>query len=159
VRSFFAALLLASVAMPDAVAQDATLLAAVDDDPLALARWVDRRGDAALLDALESDRPALRLAAIRAARWMSGPEAALEPLARLAAGRDPDLAPAAALACYRIVRDLDAVALDRREVLRGRLAPARKALAALQGDGAARLDLRRLAGFSVEGLEALGVPR
>jgi hypothetical protein len=73
------------------------LVRALDADELELSALVARLGDDAILDALAQERDsALRLAAVRACPYLDSPELALEPLVNLAAGRDPDLAPAAA---------------------------------------------------------------
>jgi hypothetical protein len=145
-----------------ASAQDGVdpLLATGSSDPLELARVVDRIGDAALLERLggEGTPTDVRLAAIRASVALRAPERALEPLATIARSRDPDLAPAAAMAFLAIARDLDPRALDAREVLRGELVPARTALEALADDESARADLRRAALLALDALTALGVP-
>lgn len=121
---------------------------------------VDRIGDDAVLASLGGEEIALdaRLAAVRAAPRMQAPERALEGLARIASGRDPDLAPAAALSMLEIARALDPRDLDAREVMREELAPARAAAARLAEDESARGDLRRAAGIVVELLGALGAP-
>lgn len=130
-----------------------------DADPLELGRVTRARGDGAVLSRLADDRPVVvRLAAIRASRWMRAPEAALGRLAALAGGRDPDLAPAAARAAWHIARALDGPALHRREVIPADLAPARSTLQQLAADESARADLRRLAAFAADALSALGVP-
>jgi hypothetical protein len=127
-------------------------------DPLELARLADRLGDGAVLAALEdpSATPLVRLRAARAARFLDAPEAALAPLAALARGRDPVLAPAAALAAYRVAAALTLAELEAREASVEALAPAREALAALGADESARGDLRRLARFAAAALAALG---
>jgi len=130
-----------------------------DADPLELSRRVMQHGDDAVVARLSEDQPVVvQLAAVRASRFMRAPEAALPRLAQIARGRDPDLAPAAALACHRIARDLDTPALARREARRTALAPARADLEALAGDETARADLRRLAAFAADALAALDVP-
>jgi hypothetical protein len=134
------------------------LVAAGTSDPLRLASIVDRIGDDAVLERLTGEEIAgdARLAAVRAAPRMQAPERALEPLAALAIGRDPDVAPAAALSMLEIARALDPRDLDAREVMREELAPARAAAARLAEDETARGDLRRAAGIVVELLGALG---
>ncbi|WP_236604131.1 hypothetical protein [Sandaracinus amylolyticus] len=144
-----------------ASAQDTDpLLAARSSDPLELGRVVDRVGDDAVVARIASEELGadVRLAAVRAAPAMHAPERALEALAAVAAGRDPDLAPAAAHAMLDIARALDPQALDAREVMREELAPARAAIAAILDDESARGDIRRAAGISVEILTSLGVP-
>jgi len=128
-----------------------------DLDPLELARLARRAGDTAILEALAaSETPeALRLRAIRAARFLRAPETALGPLAALAAGRDPTLAPAAAISAYRIATALEAQELDAREADWAALAEARTALLRLRDDATARADLRQAAGFAAESLEPL----
>jgi hypothetical protein len=133
------------------------LLETGTSDPLELARAVDRIGDAALLARLGEETPAdVRLLAVRGAPQMHAPERALEPLARIAAGRDPDLAPAAALSASRIARALDPQALEARETLPSDLAAARTVLEALAADETARADIRRAAGMAVDAIGAAG---
>jgi hypothetical protein len=141
-------------------AQEPDPLAAVEDaDPMALARVLDRLGDDAVLERLGGDAaPAARLAAIRAAPFMTGPELALEPLGALAAGRHPHLAPEASRAALAIARDLDAADLARREQPADTLAPAAAAFGALADDATARPDLRTAATQVVARLRAAGVP-
>lgn len=125
-------------------------------DPLDLARLAHAEGDGAVLERLADDRPfATRLAAIRATPHLSAPEAALPALARIASGRDADLAPAAALAALRIARDLGAFDLERREAPLPPLREARAAFARLAGDEAARADIRRAAAFVADALAAV----
>ena len=142
-----------------ASAQPPDPFAAIDDaDPMELARVVDRRGDDAVLRRLGDETPyPARLAAIRAAPFMEGPELALAPLARLAAGRHPHLAPAAARSALAIARGLDAQALARREVLPSTLAGAARGYDALAEDETARADLRVAAGIVHAQLRAAGV--
>lgn len=128
-------------------------------DPLELARLVDRIGDAAVIARLSDETPTdIKLLAVRAAPQLDGPERALEGLAAIAQGRDPDLAPAAAHSLLVIAHALDPQALDAREVLREELAPARVALSTLQADETARGDLRRAAGIVIAALDSVGVP-
>jgi hypothetical protein len=92
------------------------LLAIVDADPLELNRVVQRFGDGAILELLAPPTPILtQLAAVRASPWLRAPERALGALTELAAGRDPELAPAAARAALEIARQLDGASLARRE--------------------------------------------
>lgn len=113
--------------------------------PVELARWVDREGDAAVLDALTSADRQTRMLALRAAPWMHGPEAALGALAGLARGRDPVLAPEAARAAMRIALALDRDGLARREAVLADLQAAAATLDALADDDTARPDLRAAA--------------
>lgn len=154
-RALCLALVLASVAPARAQAPD-PFVAVADADPMELARVVDRLGDGAVLARLAAERaPAVRLAATRAAPFLDAPEHALEPLSRLAAGRDPRLAPAAARAALTIARALDLDALSLREFDPAALAPARERFAALAADASARADLRAVAGLIVARLSAL----
>jgi hypothetical protein len=110
------------------------LIAIVDADPLELARVVQRFGDAAILRLLAPTTAFVtRLAAVRASPWLLAPERALGALSELAAGRDPDLAPAAARAALEIAQQLDPASLARRECAPIEL---RDALARLQAIGA-----------------------
>ncbi|MFW6050009.1 MAG: hypothetical protein ACODAU_02475 [Myxococcota bacterium] len=128
-------------------------------DPLEVGLFVERHGDPYVLLRLRSAHPVdTRLAAVRSTPWLREPERALEELAGLAAGRDPHLAPAAAWAAHRIATDLDPSALERREVTRSELAPARRRLRRLAEDGTARRDLRRLAAFAEDALGRLHPP-
>jgi hypothetical protein len=142
-------------------AQPADPFVAVRDaDPMELARVVDRLGDDAVLTRLAGDSPRpVRLAAAHAAPFLREPELALAPLAELAAGRDPRLAPASAASLLTVARALDPDALARREVDVATLAPVRARLAALRDDASARRDLRVAAESADASLEALGVPR
>lgn len=144
------------VAAP-ASAQPDPLAAIADADPMELARVVDRLGDDAVLSRLDDARPReVRLAATRAAPFMAWPELALEPLARLAASRDPLLAPAAASAALTIARSLDPDALRRREVDPASLSAARGLFAALSTERSARADLRAAGSMIASLLEQLG---
>jgi hypothetical protein len=83
---------------------------AVDADDLDLASLATRLGDNAVLDSLADGKDtALRLAAVRATPFLNSQELALAPLAQIAQGRDPDLAPAAA---RRLVTIAQALELD-----------------------------------------------
>lgn len=142
-------------------AQDGTRdpLVAAGGDPSELARAVERAGDEAVIERLSDGTPtSTRLAAIHAAPRMQGPERALERLAQIAAGRDPDLAPAAARALLEIATALDPRDLDAREVMRDELAPARSAVRASAEDESARGDVRRAAAIADAALAELGVP-
>lgn len=135
------------------------LIAVRDADPLELARVAARLGDAAVLALLAPSQPvAAQLAAVRAAPWLREPERALLPIAELIAGRDSELAPAAARAALQITRALDADALARRELLPDDLAPALSALARAAVLSRVRDDLRRMAAAAAEQLRAAGVP-
>lgn len=135
------------------------LLAVHDTDPLELARVVDRIGDAAILARLAPETPiAVRALAVAATSRMHAPEDALVPLAQIATGRDPDLAPRAAFALLTISRSLDARSLDARERTRSDFTPARTTLTALAADETARTDLRRAAQLVAAALADLDIP-
>lgn len=142
-----------SVAPAPAMAQprpNDPLAQVVSSDPLELARVVDRLGDEAVLarlgamglDTATLD-PAVVIAALRASPWLHAPEDALPRLAEIAAGHDPDLAPAAALAIVRIAERLTRADLDAREGSDDPIRAVLPALAALGEDTTARPDLRR----------------
>lgn len=148
---------LALVAAGPASAQSDPLAAIADADPMELARVVDRLGDDAVLSRLDEARPReVRLAAMRASPFMGWPELALEPLAQIAASRDPLLAPAAASAALTIARSLEPDALRRREVDPTSLSAARGLFAALSADRSARADLRAAASMIDALLAQLG---
>ena len=155
--SLFALLGLALLAVAPARAQSDPLAAIADADPMELARVVDRLGDDAVLSRLDEARPReVRLAAMRASPFMGWPELALEPLAEIAASRDPLLAPAAASAALTIARSLEPDALRRREVDPASLSAARGLFAALSTEQRARADLRAVAAMIASLLEQLG---
>lgn len=132
---------------PDPVAID-PFVAVRDADPLELARVVARHGDQAVLDRLgrADTAPALvTLSAVRASPWLGTPEAALTPLAMIALGSDPDLAPAAVQAIVAIVEAADASELVAHETTLADLTPATSALESLAADDSARADLRAAA--------------
>ena len=136
-------------------------LAAVEDaDPLELARVVQALGDEAVTRRLEPGQPVeVRLAAIRSTPWMREPELALPSLVRELSGRDPDLAPTAARAAFRIAGSLDVATLLRREVDREELYPVRARLQAAGENELLRLDIRSYAWQAAEMLAAAGVAR
>lgn len=137
----------------------AALIAVRDADPLELARIVARAGDDAILPLLlDPEPPAVRLAAIRAARWLAEPERALPSVIASIASRDSDLAPAAARAALAIAERLDADELARRELTPTQLAPARDALLQAARQPGVRPDLCLLALSAAAQLEADGVP-
>jgi hypothetical protein len=87
-------------------------------DALGLARLADEAGDAALLKALEA--PTIRERAVLAARAAPAahaPEQLVPALVGLACGRDPVLAPEAALALAEIAHTMQPSELAAREVL------------------------------------------
>lgn len=139
--------LLLGLAVAPALAQEGAadpLLAVEDADPLDLARVVARLGDEAVLTRLGDPQSAdVRLAAIRATPSLTAPEHALGPLAEIAAGRDPDLAPAAAMAALEIAERLSADDLVRRETERAIIDAAIEAMRAIGNDESCRRDIRR----------------
>lgn len=134
----------------------------VSADPLDLARMVDRLGDDAVRARLgevgaaaNTLDPAIVMAAVRASAWLHAPEEALVRLVEIAAGRDPELAPAAMLAVIRIAERLERSELDAREASDAPVREALAPLAALTEDSAARADLRRAAARAHTLLRAL----
>lgn len=126
------------------------------DDPLAAARWADRAGDANVLQRLAPTHPpVMRLRAIRATPAMSDPEHALAPLAALAGGRDPDLAPAAARAALAIAQTLSHDSWQQREVPVELREIAIKAFQAVLDQPGLRQDIALMAVQVVTYLEAL----
>lgn len=149
------ALVASAVAGAGAQAPD-PLLAVGSADPLELARVVDALGDDAIVGRLsDASTTPVRLAAVRACAWLHAPELALSGLVLLAGGRDPDLAPAAALALLRIAESLDRAALDAREDDGEAIRAALEPLATLAADETARLDVRRAASVARSYLEPL----
>ncbi len=135
------------------------LLRVSSTDPLELALVVDRLGDTAVVERLTDGTPlAVRAIAVLAAPEMRAPEDALTALAEIARGRDPDLAPRAALSALTIARALDPRTLDARECDRAGLGAARAALEAIVQDESARADVRRAAQLAAAALAELGVP-
>lgn len=145
-------IVLASVALSRVVAQPR--LDAPDPldiaDPLELARVVERLGDDFVLSRLEQSLeedadPALALTTVRAARWVRAPELTLGPLARLAAGRDPTLAPMAMRVLAIVAGDLTRAGLDAREADDTSVRAGLEVLRTLAADPEARTDVRRAA--------------
>ncbi|MBN1655926.1 MAG: hypothetical protein JXA30_19320 [Deltaproteobacteria bacterium] len=135
------------------------LAAIVDADPMELARVVRRIGDNAVIERLEEDKPIeVRIAAIRATRWMRAPERALAALAEEVGSRDCDLAPAAARAALRIASELTADELATREVMPEQLRQARALFAQAAKNALLRPDIRLYAAQTQEALRAAGVP-
>ena len=126
---------------PHAAARGDALATARALDELDLARVAEDAGDARLLAALRAslapgatvpfdapeDRQVAALAA-RAAAHARAPEALIVPLAKLACGRDPALAPEAAHALLLLADLLSPSQLVAREVLAQDLEQARRAL-------------------------------
>ncbi len=114
-------------------------------------------GDATLA-AIHEGTLVERLRAIRAAAAIDGAYRALRLLAPVAAGDDPDLAPAAAAAAWRIARALELDALLADEVDVEALRGGASAWSAIAADESARADLRQLAAFIADALSQLGAP-
>jgi len=125
-------------------------------DAIELRRQVRAMGDDAVLAAIEADRFERRLGALRAVRWLDEPERALAPLAALAAGDDPDLAPAAARAAGQVAEALRHDDLSAREVDLTSLDPA--PWQRLADDESARADLRGIGHRVAQLLGALRPP-
>ena len=123
-----AALLVAPiVGFTTAEADAGALLSAVlHADELTRATLAQRLGDAAIVAALaQHEDGSARLAAVRCAPYLRHPERALAALAAIAAGRDPELAPAAARRARAIAQQLatqGAVEEDREEDREGLVA-------------------------------------
>lgn len=132
-----------------------TAAAQAPESPLDSAQRRASAAPSANITDLESGALVTRLSAIRAAPFCAEPEATLPALVRLAAGRDPALAPAAAVAVHRIAEALTRPELEAHEADFGELDRARTTLVALARDGSARGDLRRLATLSASELSAL----
>lgn len=141
-----AALLVVSVVFAATTKQDALALLAnaVDADELTRATIARHIGDDTLLAALhQADDVAARMAAARCSAHLIDPDRALTDLSELARGRDPDLAPVAALRLRQIAQallqrgvnpeiDLDSVRAARLAMLA--LAEDRSAIAAIRAD-------------------------
>jgi len=123
--------------------QASMLRAAADSDELALVALTARMGDDAVLQALADDRDALlRLAAVRASPYLHDAAIALQPLAAIAQGRDPDLAPAAARRALQIAQALTLRDPSAGELTRGAIEPASNTLRTLASADGAYRDLR-----------------
>jgi hypothetical protein len=128
-------------------------------DPLEQARVTAGFGDDAVLSLLAPEQPvAVRLAAVRATPWLREPERALARLCELLAGRDSELAPAAARAALQIARSLDADTLARREVAPATLTDALAALQRAADLPQIRQDIQRMAAAAAAQLLAASVP-
>jgi hypothetical protein len=135
------------------------LLAVQDADPLELARVAHHLGDDAVLALLApSQATGVRLAAARAAPWLSEPDRALPALSALMSSRDSDLAPAAACALLQITRALDADTLKRRELLPGELESVLAELRRVAQLRWVRADILLAAAAAAAQLEAAGIP-
>lgn len=145
---------------PDPAKEAARALVAIADaDPLALARVVNRFSDDVVLSLLAQAQPVeVRIAAARACPWLRVPERALARLTELAAGRDPDLAPAAAHAVLQIAQRVDAATLARHEQAPAAFAFVLKSLRALSEDARVVAHIRLWASAAAQLLAAAGVP-
>lgn len=148
-RSYLPAVLVVGLGLPWLVQADAPR------SPLDAAQVEARRSATVRLAALDEGDLGARLQAIRATPFDPVPEAALLPLARIAAGRDAALAPAAAVAAYRIADSLSRASFDAHESDPEELVRAKQAFTAIAQDGSARADLRRLAGYVASALSSL----
>lgn len=146
------------------------LVAVRSGDPLERAVAVQRGGEAHVYELLHVERdgdedsdedtdedeaaPTARqqLAIVTAAPFVRAPEQTLLGLATYAAGRDPDIAPAAMASAATIARTLTFHALQDREVDPTSLTPARERFTALAADESVRGDLRGLAAVAAEAL-------
>lgn len=137
------------------LAQPRDALADAAGDPMEIARAVRSLGDAEVLARLEADAHASRLLAISGAPFLDAPERALPALAVIAAGEDPDEAPAASRAAWTIASGLALPDLDRREwEIEATLASA-DAYQRVSDDASARADIRLLAASTAEVVRAL----
>jgi len=99
-------------------------------DPIGCARAAHEAGDAAVLAQLRSgEAREARLVAVRAAPYAHAPEDLIAGLVELACGRDPNLAPEAALSLHAIAESLKPSELAAREVLLSDLAKAEERVA------------------------------
>jgi len=122
---------------------DALLEAAASGQSLEFARAVESMGDAQVVEFLGAGHPVgVRLAAAYASVWVEEPTLVIVALAELAAGRDPDLAPAAAWALWRVAQGF---ALREPNPEFSPLSPeAVSRVRAIAGDASMRPDLARL---------------
>lgn len=108
-------------------------------DELALARAAEGAGDAALAKRLAGGPRYETLIAIRASVHARAPELLIPALAALACGRDPALAPEAALSMRKL--QLSPSGLAERETLRTDLERARQALTCVDDKPLPRADI------------------
>lgn len=132
-----------------------TASAQAPESPLDSAQRRASASPAASVSDLETGALTARLSAIRAAPFGADPEATLPKLVEFAAGRDPTLAPAAAVAVHRIAEALSRPELEAHEADFAALERARTALSALAKDESARSDIRRLATLAASELGAV----
>jgi hypothetical protein len=133
--------------------------AIANSDPMELAKVVDRLGDDAVLARLQKDKSVeIRIAAIRATRWMRSPESALSSLAEILGSRDSELAPVAATTALRIASAITNDALSTKEVMPSELTEPRALFVKASENPLIRPDIRLQAAQTAEALAAAGVP-
>jgi hypothetical protein len=86
-------------------------------DAIGLSRAADAFGDARLEQALAAENRESALVALRAASFSQAPERLIPKLVTQACGRDPALAPEAALTLYTLAERMTAESFATREVL------------------------------------------
>jgi|GEM_PF-4420961 len=124
----------------------ALLVSALDADELTRATIARQVGAETLLEALhQAEDIALRLAAVRCSPYLGDADRALAPLAQIARGSDPELAPAAALRVFWIAQSLMQHGTDH-EIALDSLREAQRELLALADDRSALGRIRLLAG-------------
>ena len=116
-------------------------------DALDLARAASRAGDGGIEHALSDDGADRRIQriALESAPFAHAPIRLVSSIGRLAAGRDPDVAPAAMRVLVDIVEHSTARDLARHEVMPSDLASTRDAMRRLRRDPTGREDLRSAA--------------
>lgn len=151
IASLFVAVSLTSAhaATPDPLAGDPL-------DPIALARMAEEVGDARLGAELSRGTERARvLSAARASAYAAAPEALVAPLATLACGRDPVLAPEAAYVLGALPARFSGPDFDVREVLRADLRQAREALRCVERTPPPRADIAAQLALLAATLDAL----
>lgn len=155
----------ANIALAAAVGLLSSGAQALATDPLAqadvvsvigLSRVADELGDATLASWLKAPaRRDLALVALRAAPYAFAPERLVGHMAPLLCGRDPNLAPEAALAFAQIAEHLQPARLAAREAASYDLRQARAALACAEQSPAPRADLVAAAQLLAAALDQL----
>jgi hypothetical protein len=137
----------------------ALLRAAVDSNELDLAGLAARLGDDAVLTSLaEGEDSVVRLSALRATTYLASPELALPPLAAIARGRDPELAPAEARRVLAIARALALQDASARELEPDTLRSTETLLNSLANSARAHPEIRLCAGQAAHLLSTLHLP-
>jgi len=109
---------------------------------IGVARLAEDAGDAALLAKLTAlDRREHTLIAARASSYARAPELLVPALAKLACGRDPDLASQAANTLRRLADRRWTSELSEREALRSDLVAARQSLSCVEKAALLRADI------------------